>query len=466
MTSRVLKKILRDKHIGYAIFDADGTLVEQNFKACAYFAEVELRTRESNLWALFPELVGSEDVVRALLARERRGFVLENVNKIEPGGDVRYYRLYFSRLRDARERQACLLCLIEEVTESALLQQRARQSEYELQLLRAQAASRQQFLAGSILGKSQQVEQVRQFIRKIAMHNTTVLLQGESGTGKSLVARVIHRASANPQGPFVEINCAAIPATLLESELFGYEKGAFTNAFTSKKGLLEEAHGGTLFLDEIGEMPLSLQAKLLSFLETRTYRRLGSTEERMVDLRLITASNRNLKQAMAQNEFRQDLYFRINVVSMRMPPLRDLGNDIVLLANHFIHLLRYDIKKNIGGLSPAAQRKLKSYAWPGNVRELRNVIERAMIFAEGTLIDACDIILPEDSAAHVESAAALQAHIPDAGLSLEALEKQFLINALRKTGGNQSRAAALLNLSLDTFRYRLKKFNISPKSFQ
>ncbi len=358
-----------------------------------------------------------------------------------------------------------MFCLIEDSTEQASIDQEMRQKKYEVRLLKSQLLNQTSFLADGLLGQSPLVEEVREFVLKVAGHNTSVLLEGESGTGKSLVARVIHQASLNPKAPFVEINCAAIPATLLESELFGYEKGAFTNALTSKKGLLEEANGGTLFLDEIGEMPLSLQAKLLTFLEKKTFRRLGSIEEHTVKLRFVAATNKDLKSAVQNNEFRQDLFFRINVVSTRLPALRNLNDDISILADHFIGLLSFDMKKNIKGLSEDAIRKLKQYAWPGNVRELRNVIERAMIFADGPRINAGDLVLSNDFD-QADNAGAALLHIPDEGLSLEEVEERLLIESLKKTSGNQSRSAALLGLSLDTFRYRIKKFNLSPKNFR
>ncbi|RMD58761.1 sigma-54 factor interaction domain-containing protein, partial [Candidatus Parcubacteria bacterium] len=215
--------------------------------------------------------------------------------------------------------QVRLLVLIRDVSDVARLEYTARQQEYEIELLRNEVAVKAGFISDSILGHSPRMKEVRQFVEKIAGHPTTVLLRGESGTGKSLLARVIHRASSCSKGPFVEINCAAIPDTLLESELFGYAKGAFTHAVQDKRGLIEEADGGTLFLDEIGEMPLSLQAKLLTFLETKTLRRLGSNTEIRVNVRLIAATNRDLQEAVAQNQFREDLYYRINVVSLVLP---------------------------------------------------------------------------------------------------------------------------------------------------
>jgi transcriptional regulator with PAS, ATPase and Fis domain len=261
-----------------------------------------------------------------------------------------------------------------------------------------------------------------------------------------------------PKSPFVEINCTSIPPTLLESEIFGYEKGAFTNAIASKKGLLEEADGGTLFLDEIGELPLSVQVKFLSFLETKRFRRLGSTQERSVDIRVIAASNKDLKQAVENHEFREDLFYRIHVVTLKLPALRELGHDIIIIADHFITIFAYDFKKKARGLTEKAKAKLLSHPWRGNVRELRNVIERAVIFTEGNRIDQEDIILGEEKQTRQTTD---QIHIPENGLSLFDVEKNLLLEALSRASGNQSRAARLLGLSLDTFRYRMKKYKIS-----
>ncbi|MGH7457311.1 MAG: sigma-54 interaction domain-containing protein, partial [bacterium] len=262
-------------------------------------------------------------------------------------------------------------------------------------LLRSVLGSQQKFLANSILGSSPPIERLKELVQKVAqVPRATVLLQGESGTGKSHVARVIHYLSFQSGAPFVEVNCAAIPENLLEAELFGYEKGAFTHAVKAKTGLIEEADDGTLFLDEIGDMPLSLQAKLLHFLETRKFRRLGSNQERGVQVRCIAATNHDLPAAVAEKKFREDLYYRLNVVNLTLPPLRDLGEDIVTLAEHFIKIYNLDFRKKVDGLHPEGRRRLLGYAWPGNVRELRNVIERAMIFCEANEIKPADLALP------------------------------------------------------------------------
>lgn len=457
--AQTLDHIMRVRRLGYAIFDGQYALLDHNFRHTAFRRATDVK-RGDNLWQIFPELVGSEGIIAAILAGKKRGFKLEMLNQTEPSGKLRYYDLSFFDFRTSEAPTRRLFCLIEDVTQRAGSEQEIRQQQYEILLLQARLLGSNQFLADTLLGNSGRIQEVRKFISKVAGYNTSILLQGESGSGKSLVARLIHRSSQNPKGPFVEINCAAIPAPLLESELFGYEKGAFTNALSSKKGLLEEADGGTLFLDEIGELPLSLQAKLLNFLETRRFRRLGSTKEHSVNLRLIAATNKDLKQAVANSEFRDDLYFRINVVSITLPPVRDLGDDIIMLAWHFISVLQIDLKKHIRRLTAAARQKLLAYHWPGNVRELRNVIERAMIFAEGEVIDADDLVLSETTSRRKRPA------IPEEGMSLQQLEREYLIESLRKTGGNQSKSAELLDMSLDTFRYRLKKFSISPREFR
>ena len=340
-------------------------------------------------------------------------------------------------------------------------EQQLQQQYYELQLLRSRLASQPGFLSNAILGASPAVQEVRAFIERIANHNTTVLLQGETGTGKSLVARVIHNLSPRSAKPFVEINCAAIPDTLMESELFGYKKGAFTNAQSDKKGLIEEANGGTLFLDEIGEMPLSLQAKLLTFLEQKAFRSLGSTDEKRVDVRLIAATNRDLGRAVADNDFRQDLFYRINVVSCTLPPLREMDDDVLLLAEHFIELLHFEVNEKVTGLSPSARAKLLSWHWPGNVRELRNVIERAMIFARRDKIEASDLLLSLTPA----PGGGDDFTLPATGFSLEEHERKLLEQALQHCRGVQSAAAARLGLSLDTFRYRIKKYDLNPRDY-
>jgi len=461
-----LNHILKSRKLGFAIFSQDLVWKDHNFQYSHYLNPKEIKRPDTNLWELMPELIGIEETIKEILLGRKRDYKIEKINKIDKTGKQKYYDLTFTIIKERNTSTNLLFCLIDDVTEQASIEQDIRQKKYEIQLLKSQLLNQASFLTDSLLGQSPQVEEVREFVNKVAGHNTSVLLQGESGTGKSLVARLIHQASLNPNAPFIEINCAAIPATLLESEFFGYEKGAFTNAIASKKGLFEEADGGTLFLDEIGAMPLSLQAKLLTFLEKKTFRRLGSIKEYSVKIRLVAATNKNLKSALQNNEFRQDLFFRINVASTFLPPLRILSDDIIILANHFISLLSFEMKKNINELSDDAIRRLKQYAWPGNVRELRNVIERTMIFADGPVINAEDLVLSNEFDLAQNASDEKLFIIPDEGLSLEAVEERLLIESLKKTSGNQSRSAALLGLSLDTFRYRIKKLNIVAKNFR
>jgi len=449
------EKILKEKKVAYAIFDQDFFLK----KFSANFSQIILAEvhNDSSLWEIFPELFGSENEVQAILSKNRNRYQLEKINKYVAADQIRYYDLSILPLVDREVHRASLLCIVADTTDETSLQQEIRQQRFEIELLKASLISYGNYTCGTMLGESDKMKQVYDFIHKIAdIKTTTILLHGESGTGKNLVARMIHQISMPPNSPFVEINCASIPMTLLESEIFGYEKGAFTNAFNSKKGLLEEAHNGTLFLDEIGELPLSLQSKFLSVLEHKSFRRLGSTQEKRVDVRIIAATNKDLREAVDKNEFRSDLFFRINVVNLKLPPLRELGADILIIAEHFIHLYAIDFRKKVKGLTAQAKAKLLNYSWPGNVRELRNVIERAVIFTEDDEIDSSDLILEEKT----DSGISHIVHIPDEGISMFEVEKNLLLEALSRTKGNQSHAAKLLGLSLDTFRYRIKKYDL------
>ncbi len=449
------EKILSEKNIAYAIFDDDFILAEhsQNFSGAVHTHSI---IGKNTIWEIFPELFGSEHEVISVLKGQAKKYEIEKINKYSATNSLHYYTLTLLPLIEDLNK---LLCIISDTSSETSLEQRVLQQKHEIALLRASLSSYGNNFIGGILGDSPQLEEVRKFIEKITnLKNIIILLEGESGTGKNLVARAIHQQSMEPDTPFIEINCASIPPTLLESEIFGHEKGAFTNAISSKKGLLEEADRGTLFLDEIGELPLSLQSKFLSFIETKRFRRIGSTQEKKVQTRIIAATNKDLRQAIENKEFRQDLYYRINVVSLKLPALRELGDDIIAIANNFIVTFSFDFRKKVHGLTEAAKSKLLRYSWPGNVRELRNAIERAIIFAEGEMLDANEIILTGDEFRHQ---AASPVNLPDTGISMAQIEKKLLIDALDKTGGNQSRAAKLLDLTLDTFRYRIKKHNIS-----
>ena len=316
-----------------------------------------------------------------------------------------------------------------------------------------------------IVGTSRGIRDVIALARKVARSaGTTVLIQGESGTGKDLLAKAIHCESARAEEPFLEIACTAMPETLLESELFGHERGAFTDAKTPKKGLFEVAHGGTIFLDEIGDMSGGLQGKLLRVLEERSFRRVGGTKDVAVDVRVIAASNRDLREAVDGGSFRKDLYYRLQVVTITMPSLRDRREDIPLLARHFLEHFSREFKKRPPRLSPGAERLLAQYDWPGNVRELRNVIERAMILEDsGDLLPGH--LPPEVGRLPASTGPPVPAfQLPESGVVLEDVEREFVRQALELTQGNQTRAARLLGLTRDELRYRVKKFGLNHKA--
>ncbi len=336
--------------------------------------------------------------------------------------------------------------------------------------LRTQVKQLRQEVSGTvdtIIGESDEMEKMKDLIRKIAKSDaTTVLIQGESGTGKELVAKALHYSSARADKPFMAINCAALPVTLLESELMGHEKGAFTDAKASKKGLFELADNGTVFLDEIGDMDMAMQAKLLRMLEEKTFKRVGGVKDIKVDVRVVSATNQELVKAMNEGQFRKDLYYRLQVVPIYLPPLRERGQDILLLARHFIEYFNQECHKNVRGISKEAEQILLSHYWPGNVRELKNVIERAMI------LDINNEILPEHlsrdilegrPAASATSSTPVSLEgfvIPDTGLSIEDVENALVRKALDMAGGNQTKAAQLLKMPRDAFRRRMKRFGI------
>jgi PAS domain S-box-containing protein len=313
-----------------------------------------------------------------------------------------------------------------------------------------------------VIAESSAMREALSFVRKVASSEaTTILLEGENGTGKDLIAKALHHESPRQAEPFIAINCAAIPETLIESELFGYEKGAFTDARAQKRGLFELADKGTLFLDEIGEISLTLQAKLLRVLEEQSFRRLGGLRDIRVDLRFVAATNKNLREAVREGAFRQDLYFRLNVIQIVLPPLRERQEDIVPLAEFFIEHYNRKFKRHLEGLTQEATDLLLAHDWPGNVRELRNAIERAMILEESARITAASLpISISGSELSLAAAPLARLAIPDDGLSLVENERQLLIRALEKTTGNQTQAARLLRITRDTLRYKMKKYNL------
>ena len=314
-----------------------------------------------------------------------------------------------------------------------------------------------------VIAESQQMRDLMNFVRRVASSEAgTILIEGENGTGKDLIAKTLHYQSMRQAEPFIAINCAAIPETLLESELFGYEKGAFTDARSQKRGLFELADKGTLFLDEIGEIPLVLQAKLLRVLEDQTFRRLGGLQDINVDIRLIAATNKNLREAVKERAFRQDLYFRLNVIQITIPPLRERPDDIAPMTMFFINHYNRKFKRSIQGVTPQTENILLNYDWPGNVRELRNAIERAMILEDSSLLTPqslpISIVHGEDRVPLTMAASADP--IPTEGISLEENERMLVVRALEKTSGNQTQAARLLRITRDTLRYKMKKFNL------
>ncbi|RMF56790.1 MAG: GAF domain-containing protein [Calditrichaeota bacterium] len=302
-----------------------------------------------------------------------------------------------------------------------------------------------------IIARSKSMEQVLQLMGKVLSNTAVVLITGETGTGKELVARAIHYNGPRKDKPFVPVNCAAIPENLLESELFGYKKGAFTGAATDKKGLIELANGGTLFLDEIGELPLSLQVKLLRFLQEREIMRLGDERPIKVDVRIITATHRNLKQEVTEGRFREDLFYRLNVIEIHLPPLRERKKDIPLLAQHFLKKYSKQTDKQVKGFTPEALDKLINYAWPGNVRELENTIERAVILASHQFIEEEDIVL---------SSVADNSEI-EPGMTLEEVSRILLQKTLNAFDGNKTKAAEAMGVSLRWVHYKMKEWNLS-----
>jgi DNA-binding NtrC family response regulator len=319
--------------------------------------------------------------------------------------------------------------------------------------------AKSRFGSHTLIGKSKAMLQIQGLIRKVSQSQaTTVLIRGESGTGKDVIAKAIHYESSRAEKPFMNITCTALQDTLLESELFGHEKGSFTDAKIQKKGLFELAHAGTAFLDEIGDMSPTLQSKLLRALEERTFRRIGGTQDIKVDVRVIAATNRNLEKAIEEKRFREDLYYRLNVITIDVPSLRERRDDIPLLVDHFLKRFAHEFKKGVTDVSGEALLKLQGYDWPGNVRELKNVIERAVLLGSGTVVSAEDVILGRTAAAPERNQRLLS--LPHKGIKFDELEKDLVIQALERTGGNQTKAGELLGMTRDQIHYRMEKFGL------
>jgi len=346
-----------------------------------------------------------------------------------------------------------MMALVERALETTRLRREVR----ELRALQSEP-----FSLDRIIGESPPMRAAKALLKKIAgSPASTVLLGGESGTGKDLASRSLHYTSDRAAGPFMHITCTALPESLLESELFGHEKGAFTDARQQKRGLFERAHRGTIYLDEIGDMTPALQAKLLRFLEEKAFKRVGGSDDIRVDVRVIAATNRDLEEAMRKEGFREDLYYRLNVLPVVMPALRERTGDVPLLARYFVDAFNREFRKNVTGLSPEVLRMLDSYSWPGNVRELKNAVERAVLLAEGEQLG------PEDFRAvgggTSRAGAQPDFRLPAPGLDIHELERSLVEQALQRTGGNQTRAGGLLGLNRDQIRYRIEKFNLAKK---
>ncbi len=325
----------------------------------------------------------------------------------------------------------------------------------EVRMLRASQA--QPYAFDRIVGESGRMATLKSLLRKVAASPaSTVLLTGESGTGKDLAAKVLHYNSDRASRAFMNITCSAIPDALLESELFGHERGAFTDARQQKRGLLESADGGTVFLDEIGEMVPGLQAKLLRFLEEKAFKRVGGSHDIRVDIRVVAATNRNLEDQVKSGRFREDLYYRLNVLPIALPPLRTHLEDVPLLVGFYIDLFNREFRKSVRGASPAALRELQEYPWPGNIREVRNAVERAMLLTEAPWLEPHDFPV---LATKLQTAHGIG--LPPEGVNLEDLERSLVMQALERSGGNQTRAAALLGLNRDQIRYRIEKFALA-----
>jgi two-component system response regulator AtoC len=325
----------------------------------------------------------------------------------------------------------------------------------EVRMLRASQA--QPYAFDRIVGASSVMSGLRDLLRKVSSSPaSTVLLTGESGTGKDLTAKVLHYNSQRANRPFVNITCSAIPETLLESELFGHERGAFTDARQQKRGLFEQADGGTLFLDEIGEMVPALQAKLLRFLEEKAFKRVGGAHDIKVDVRVVAATNRNLEEQVRTGHFREDLYYRLNVLPIVLPSLRAHLDDLPALVSFYIDVFNREFRKNVRGASPDTVRELTAYGWPGNIREVRNAVERAMLLAEGPWLEPQDfpVLAARRQAAHGIA-------LPAEGIDLDQLERSLVVQALERSGHNQTRAATLLGLNRDQIRYRVEKFGLA-----
>jgi DNA-binding NtrC family response regulator len=343
---------------------------------------------------------------------------------------------------------------LDEVT--LLVEKALETSQLRREVRTLRGSQEKEFGFAAIIGDSPAMQRIKALLARVAASPaSTVLLTGETGTGKDLAAKAIHYNSTRAPRAFVNITCSALPEQLLESELFGHERGAFTDARQQKRGLFETADGGTIFLDEIGEMTQALQAKLLRFLEEKTFKRVGGLADMRVDVRVVAATNRDLEQEVKAGKFREDLFYRLQVMPIHLPPLRERRGDVPVLAGYFIDRFNREFRKHVRGVSPAAAAVLEHYGWPGNVRELRNAIERAMLLIDREWLE------PGHFTSLTRSVSPTQFRLPAEGINLEEVERELLTQALERAGGNQTQAAQLLGINRDQVRYRIEKFGLA-----
>ncbi|NOX19919.1 MAG: sigma-54-dependent Fis family transcriptional regulator [Nitrospirae bacterium] len=435
----ILKTILQEE--GYEVFEA-GSVDEALELYRKYQPDIvlsDLKMPEKSGIDLLDSLRQGFEYPPTVILMTAYGTISSAVEAIKKGA--------FDYLTKPLEKETLLIKIRQAMERAGLLKEN----------LNLQKALYKEFNIEGIIGQSDAMKRVLETVKKVAPTSATVLILGESGTGKELIARAIHFNSQRKKGPFTALNCASIPENLLESELFGYEPGAFTGATSRKRGLIESTSGGTLFLDEIGDMPLPLQAKLLRVLQDGEIRRLGGKETFRVDVRIIAATNRSLEDMIKDGSFREDLYYRLRVVTIRIPPLRERREDIPLLVEHFITRYNQEFGKRIKGISKEALQALRNYHWPGNIRQLQSVIERAVILSEGDLIEYDDI---KDDILPSVTRGIMDIEIPDEGIVFEELEKELMRKAMQKANNVAKRAAELLGMSYKTFWYRWEKFGL------
>ncbi len=419
---------------------------------CARAIQCQNAARESMAGTLCPSLT----VFQSDLSRQS-----ERMRAIARDGSEKWVETHYTPIYDSDGKVEYVLGIIRDITSQVTLEEEHARLGEELDNYRQEIESRYDF--AKLIGNSKPMLEALELAGEVAGTNTTVLITGESGTGKELLARAIHFNSNRKGGPLVAVNCAAFPEQLLESELFGYDRGAFTGADRTKPGRFELAHGGTLFLDEIAETSLTTQAKLLRVIQEREVEHLGGTRPIPVDVRLVTATNRNLEEMVREGQFRQDLFYRISVFPIRLPALRERKQDILPLAGHFLERFAMETGKKVPGISREARKLLLEHRWEGNVRELQNVIERAVILCRGDLITSAHLPIGAKNPARNLSHRQQPYNgvpLPEEGLNLEEVEKSLLLQALARARNNKTRAASLLGLTRSTLRYRLQKFGL------